>query len=63
MKKHLASLIACIAVLGGAAVTEGSAAGAMKPLRSVQFVPDGDVKCLSSALETGDRRPAPRHGY
>jgi hypothetical protein len=60
VKKHLASLIACIAVLGGAsAVTEGSAAGAMKPLRSVQFAPDGDVKCLSSALETGDPKTGP----
>src|SRR5882757_5944053 len=44
---------------GTAAVTEGSAAGAMKPLRSVQFSPDGDVKCLSSALETGDPKTGP----
>ncbi len=60
MKKQFASLIACIAVLsGGAAVAEASAAGTMKPLQSVQFLPDGDVKCLSSALETGDPKTGP----
>jgi hypothetical protein len=54
------TLMACIVVLtGGAAVTEGSAAGTMKPLRSVQFSPDGDVKCVSSALETGDPKTGP----
>lgn len=48
-------LIASIAVFtGGAALAEGSATGIVKPLRSVHFSPDNDVKCLSSALETGD---------
>ena len=28
--------------------------GALKPLPAVQFLPDGDVKCLSSAIETGN---------
>jgi quercetin dioxygenase-like cupin family protein len=26
----------------------------LKPLPSVQFLPDNDVKCLSSAIETGN---------
>jgi mannose-6-phosphate isomerase-like protein (cupin superfamily) len=49
------TLMACIAVFtGGATLAEGSATGTVKPLRSVQFSPDNDVKCLSSAVETGD---------
>ena len=28
--------------------------GAVKPLASIQFVADDDVKCLSDAIETGD---------
>jgi quercetin dioxygenase-like cupin family protein len=56
MKRRIdCTLIACIAVLtGAAALTGGSATGTVKPLRSVQFSPDSDVKCLSSAIETGD---------
>jgi quercetin dioxygenase-like cupin family protein len=56
MKRRIdCTLIACLAVLtGAAALAEGSATGAVKPLRSVQFSPDSDVKCLSSAIETGD---------
>jgi hypothetical protein len=49
------TLMACIAVFtGGATLVEGSATGTVKPLRSVQFSPDNDVQCLSSAVETGD---------
>ena len=49
------TLIACIAAFtGGATLVEGSATGTVKPLWSVQFSPDNDVKCLSSAVETGD---------
>jgi quercetin dioxygenase-like cupin family protein len=49
------TLIACFAVFtSGATLTEGSATGTVKPLPSVQFSPDNDVKCLSSAVETGD---------
>ena len=56
MKRHISwTLIGCIAVFtGGATLAEGSATGTVKPLRSVHFSPDNDVKCLSSALETGD---------
>ena len=56
MKQQLAgTLMACIAVFtGGATLAEVSATGTVKPLRSVQFSPDNDVKCLSSAVETGD---------
>jgi mannose-6-phosphate isomerase-like protein (cupin superfamily) len=53
-------LTACVAVLaGGAAFAESKMTGAVKPLRSVQFSPDQDVKCLSSALETGDAATGP----
>ena len=46
------TLAAGLAVLiSGAAHSED---GAIKPLSSVKFSPDADVKCLSSALETGD---------
>jgi hypothetical protein len=54
------TLMACLAVLaGGAALAEGSATGTVKPLRSVQFSSDSDVKCLSSAIETGDPTTGP----
>jgi len=47
-------LTACVAVFaGGAAFARGMVTGAVKPLQSMQFSPDQDVKCLSSALETG----------
>jgi quercetin dioxygenase-like cupin family protein len=49
------TLAACLAVLiGGAALAEDAATGAIKPLSSVKFSPDNDVKCLLSAIETGD---------
>jgi quercetin dioxygenase-like cupin family protein len=56
MKRRIdCTLITCLAVFASAAaLAEGSATGAVKPLRSVQFSPDSDVKCLSSAIETGD---------
>ena len=48
-------LIGCIAIFaGGPSLAQGSATGALKPLPSVQFPPDSDVKCLSSAIETGN---------
>jgi mannose-6-phosphate isomerase-like protein (cupin superfamily) len=54
------ALIACIAVFtAGAALTEGSVTGIVKPFRSVQFLSDSDVKCLSSAIETGDPTTGP----
>jgi mannose-6-phosphate isomerase-like protein (cupin superfamily) len=53
-------LTAGMAVLaGGAAFAQGMVTGAVKPLGSVQFSPDQDVKCLSSALETGDPATGP----
>jgi hypothetical protein len=55
MKWHgpwfIALLFAC---LGGAAVAADERAGDVKPLDSVKFAPDPDVKCLLSAVETGD---------
>jgi hypothetical protein len=49
------TLAACVAVfIGGAALAEDRATGAIKPLSSVKFSPDNDVKCLQSAIESGD---------
>jgi anti-sigma factor ChrR (cupin superfamily) len=33
--------------------------GILRPLSSVQFLPDNDVKCLSSAIETGNPATGP----
>jgi anti-sigma factor ChrR (cupin superfamily) len=50
--------LAITALLIGTASLPASAAdqvdGAAKPLDSIRFEQDDDVKCLSSALETGD---------
>src|SRR5258708_19392244 len=49
------TLAACVAVfIGGAALAEDRTTGAIKPLSSVKFSPDNDVKCLQSAIERGD---------
>jgi quercetin dioxygenase-like cupin family protein len=46
---------ACLAVvIGGAALADDTATGTIKPLSSVKFSPDDDVKCLTSAVETGN---------
>src|ERR1700732_4981681 len=47
-------LAACVAVgICNVVIAEGIATGTIKPLSSVQFSPDNDVKCLSSAIEAG----------
>jgi hypothetical protein len=55
--------LAVTALLIGAAGFPVSAAdqmnGAAKPLDTIRFEPDDDVKCLSSALETGDPAKGP----
>jgi hypothetical protein len=55
---HAAAWRLITAVLGvltsTAAVAEAIMSGTMKPLGSVRFAPDNDVRCLLSALETGD---------
>src|SRR5258708_4757717 len=49
------TLAACVAVfIGGAALAEDRTTGAIKPLSSVKFSTDNDVKCLQSAIESGD---------
>jgi quercetin dioxygenase-like cupin family protein len=49
------TLVACLAVLiTGTALAEDAAKGTIRPLSSVKFLPDQDVKCLLSAVETGD---------
>jgi hypothetical protein len=40
--------------VSGPVLAEDTATGAIKPLSSVRFAPDAEVKCLSSAVETGD---------
>jgi hypothetical protein len=53
-------LIAWFALfITGPAVAEDAAMGTIKSLSSVRFSPDKDVKCLSSALETGDPTRGP----
>jgi quercetin dioxygenase-like cupin family protein len=53
-------LAVCVAVcIGGGALAEDLATGAIKPLSSVQFSLDSDVKCLSSTIETGDPMTGP----
>ncbi len=56
MKQEMSWILAaCLAVfISGAALAEDSATGAIKPLSSVKFSQDSDVKCLLSAVETGD---------
>jgi len=39
--------------------TGSAAPGAVKPLASIRFQPDDDVKCLGAALETGDPAKGP----
>src|SRR6266566_5349084 len=45
--------------ISGPVLAEDPAMGTIKPLSSVRFLPDADVKCLSSALETGDPTRGP----
>jgi glyoxylate utilization-related uncharacterized protein len=53
-------LIGCIAIFaGGPSLAQSPTMGALKPLPSVQFLPDSDVKCLSSAIETGNPATGP----
>jgi quercetin dioxygenase-like cupin family protein len=48
-------LLACLAVfMAGPVLAQDKPMGALTPLASVKFLQDSDVKCLRSALETGD---------
>jgi quercetin dioxygenase-like cupin family protein len=54
------TLAACLAVfVNAAALAEEAVNGVIRPLASVKFSPDQDVKCLMSALETGDPTTGP----
>jgi hypothetical protein len=54
------TLIGCIVLFtAGAALAQGPAMGTLAPLPSVQFLADSDVKCLSSAIETGNPATGP----
>jgi mannose-6-phosphate isomerase-like protein (cupin superfamily) len=54
------ALASCIAAVSIAqSLAKGPAPAITKPLPSVQFKPDDDVKCLSSALEAGDAKTGP----
>jgi quercetin dioxygenase-like cupin family protein len=53
-------LLACLAVfMAGPVLAQDKPMGAMTPLASVKFSRDNDVKCLRSALETGDPTKGP----
>jgi hypothetical protein len=64
--EHAAAWRLIAAVLGAltstAALAEAAMSGSMKPLGSVRFAPDNDMRCLLSALETGDPATVPRPG-
>jgi quercetin dioxygenase-like cupin family protein len=52
--------ISCIALfIGGSALAQDPAMGILKPFSSVQFSPDSDVKCLLSAIESGNPATGP----
>ncbi len=54
------ALAMCLASFSVApSLAQDRAPGIMKPFPSVQFKPDDDVKCLSSALEAGDVKTGP----
>jgi ChrR Cupin-like domain len=54
------TLIGCIVLFtAGAALAQGPAMGTLVPLPLVQFLPDSDVKCLSSAIEAGNPATGP----
>ncbi len=40
--------------ISGPVLAADTATGAINPFSSVRFAPDTDVKCLSSAVQTGD---------
>ena len=49
------TLAGCFVIfIGAAALAEDAATGVIRPLSSVKFSVDNDVKCLLSAVETGD---------
>ena len=53
-------LAICLVALSIApSLAEAPAPGIMKPFPAVDFKPDEDVKCLSSALEAGDAKTGP----
>jgi quercetin dioxygenase-like cupin family protein len=45
-----------MACIGGSARGANDPAGNIKPFAAVKFAPDPDVKCLRSAVETGDSK-------
>jgi len=53
-------LIGGVAIFAaGTAVAQSPATGTLRPLSAVQFLPDSDVKCLSSAIEIGNPATGP----
>ena len=49
------TVAACLAVfISGMALAQDTSGGTVKPLLSVKFSPDNDVKCLLSSIEAGD---------
>lgn len=56
MRRLAGFVVLTVFVTAGTAL---AAMGGMKPLSSIHFEADADVKCLSSALETGDPLAGP----
>ena len=62
VRSRIAAQVFAAAILGAAASLSQAAPamdGEVKPLASIQFVADDDVKCLSDAIETGNPDSGP----
>jgi mannose-6-phosphate isomerase-like protein (cupin superfamily) len=53
------TLFACIVAFSSSALAQSPPADVVKPFELVRFSPDSDVKCLSSAIETGKPATGP----
>jgi quercetin dioxygenase-like cupin family protein len=56
---RLAATVLLLGTAGVPAFAADQMNGAAKPLDTIRFEPDDDVKCLSSALESGDPTKGP----
>jgi mannose-6-phosphate isomerase-like protein (cupin superfamily) len=59
MLKIFLTTAALWCLTGGGVLAEDAMTGTVKPFASVPFVPDRDVACLASSLETGDPLTGP----
>jgi hypothetical protein len=59
MNKHLLAAATICSLTLVAGVGQNTMAGILQPFSSVPFAPDADVKCLASALATGNPLTGP----